>query len=446
MKKLLSLLLVVFVILLSACSNSSSGGETKSTGSNDSGAATSTPAETSGNSGGSSDAKNVSLRYAIWDKNQEPAMQKIVAKFKETHPNIDVKVEVTPWDQYWQKLETAASASTLPDLFWLNAANFDLYASNDMLMPIKGKITAEGIDMSVYPKSLVDLYSYKGEPYGFPKDFDTIGLWYNKKLFDAANVPYPDNTWDWEKLHTVAKKLTDSSKGIYGIAAQMANQEGFYNTIFQNGGFIISGDKKKLGYDQPEAIDGLKFWTSLIEDGSSPTQAQMTDTEPNALFESGKVAMIYAGSWMQVEYAANEYTKDKVDVAPMPQGKKRATVIHGLGNVVAKNTKYPDQAWEFLKFLGSKEAADIQANSGTVIPAYNGTQDPWVQSNPNFHLQVFIDELKYSMPYPVSLNTRKWQQLETDYFTKAWAGQMSIEDAAKAVTEQGDKILAAEKN
>lgn len=446
MKKFLSLFLAIFVILLSACSNSSSDGGSTDSGSNDS-ADSSKPAETSSDNGSSSD-KNVTLRYAIWDKNQEPGMQKIVEKFKENHPNIDVNVEVTPWDQYWQKLETAASANTLPDLFWLNAANFDLYASNDMLMQIGDKIKAESMDMTVYPSSLVDLYSYKGSPYAIPKDFDTIGLWYNKTLFDAANIPYPDDTWDWEKLHTAAKKLTDPSKGIYGIAAQMANQEGFYNTIFQNGGFVISDDKKKLGYDQPEAIEGLKFWVDLIKDGASPTQAQMTDTEPTALFESGKVAMIYAGSWMQVEFAANEYTKDKVDVAAMPmsQGKQRATVIHGLGNVVANNTKYQNEAWEFLKFLGSKEAADIQANSGVVIPAYNGTQDPWVKSNPNFHLQVFIDELKYSKPYPVSLYTRKWQQLETDYFTKVWAGQMSVEDAVKAVVEQGNQILASETN
>lgn len=225
----------------------------------------------------------------------------------------------------------------------------------------------------------------------------------------------------------------------------MENRTGYYNTVFQNGGYIISDDKKSSGFDQPEALAGLKFWTDLIHVHKvSPTQAQMTDTPPEALFESGKVAMLYAGSWMQIEFMNNEYTKDKVDVAVLPQGKERAVVIHGLGNVIDAKTKNPDAAWEFLEFLGSKEAAEIQAKTGTVIPAFNGTQESWVKSNPQFNLQVFIDQAEYSKAYPVSLETRKWQQLETDYLTKAWSGEITIEEAAKEVAAKMNQVLAEE--
>ncbi len=253
------------------------------------GAATSGPqAATSG--------EVVTLRYALWNQNQVPAMEQIVAAFKQSNPNIDVAIELTPFDQYWTKLEAGATGGSAPDLFWMNGPNFVKYASNGILMPIDEQVRADNVDRASYPEALVNLYSYDGKLYGLPKDFDTIGLWYNKELFDAAGVAYPDETWTWDNVRDAAQKLTKADQGIWGIAAQMVNQEGFYNTIYQNGGYVISPDKTTSGYDNPATIEALKFWTDMIEQGSSPTHAQMTETKPLDLFQSGKVAMLYGGS------------------------------------------------------------------------------------------------------------------------------------------------------
>ncbi len=422
MKKLWTLgcLCMVFAVLLSACGGG--GNATSSSGSN----------------------QPVTLRYMIWDQNQVPAMNQIITEFKKSHANIDVKVDVTPYDQYWTKLETAVTGGSAGDVFWMNGPNIVKYASNDVLMPIDDQISADKVDLKNYPDALVALYTVNGKHYALPKDFDTVGLWYNKQLFDAAGVKYPDATWNWQTLRDAAKKLTNTSKGVWGVAAPLRDQTGFYNTIPQNGGYVIADDKKSSGLDKPEAIGGIQFWTDLIQDKSSPTLAQMTDTTPESMFESGKIAMLYGGSWTATEFAQNEYTKDKVDVAVLPQGKERATVIHGLGNVISANTKNPKEAWEFVKFLGSKEAADIQAKTGTVIPAYTGTQDSWVKSTPNFHLQVFIDELAYAKPYPVSKNTAAWNDAMMKLFIPAWSGQQSAEAGSKAVAQKMNQLLADE--
>ena len=397
-----------------------------------------------GGGGSSSSGQNVTLRYSIWDTNQAPAMQQIAAEFKKTHPNINVQVQVTPFTEYWTKLETAATGGSAPDIFWMNGPNLIKYASNNVLLPLDDKISADKVDLSNYPPSLVALYTYNGKHYALPKDFDTVALWYNKKLFDAAGLKYPDASWNWNTLRDAARKLTNPSKGVWGIAAQQANQEGYYNTIPQNGGYVISNDKKSSGYDKPATIGGLQFWINLIQDKSSPTLAQMTDTPPISLFESGKVAMLYAGSWNAIEFAHNEYTKDKVDVAVLPQGKQRATVIHGLGNVIFANTPHPQEAWEFVQFLGSKQAADIQAKTGTVIPAYNGSQVNWVKAYPNFHVQVYIDELVYAVPFPISKNTAAWEAVESKVLNQVWAGQMSVDKGAKQLAQQMNQILAQE--
>ncbi len=141
------------------------------------------------NSGGE---EKVKLTFGIWDKIQEDGMKSLVEKFNEKNPNIEVEVQVTPWDEYWTKMEAAATGGELPDVFWMHTNEFLKYASNDMLMDLSN---LEGTDgYKDYPESLVSLASYKGAVYGVPKDFDTIALVYNKEIFDEANVPYPDES------------------------------------------------------------------------------------------------------------------------------------------------------------------------------------------------------------------------------------------------------------
>jgi multiple sugar transport system substrate-binding protein len=161
------------------------------------------------------------------------------------------------------------------------------------------------------------------------------------------------------------------------------------------------------------------------------------------LFESGKTAMYYGGSWDVTEFSKNDYTKSKVDVAPLPMGKMRATIIHGLANVISAKTAHQAEAWEFVKFLGSKPAAEILGKHGP-IPAYNGTQSNWLQAHPEYKLQVFLDGLAYSVPYPVSKNTAAWQELETKYLTPAWDGKTDVATAAKDLAAAMDAALAKE--
>ena len=386
----------------------------------------------------------VTLSYGIWDQNQAPALEQIAADFEKANPNIKVKIQVTPWEQYWTKLQAAAGGGAAPDVFWMNGPNFQLYASNGVLAPVSGQIENDGVDTSVYPDALIELYSLDGELYGLPKDFDTIGLWYNKTLFDAAGISHPDENWTWEDLQDAAAKLSDKDKGTFGITAALEGQQDYYNTIFQAGGDVISEDATSSGYDDPATIEGLRFWTDLIESGSSPSLQQMTDTLPLQWFESGKTAMFYGGSWNVAEFKNNEYTVDKVDVAPLPQGKERAVVIHGVANVISAKTEHADAAWKFVKYLGSEEAAKTQAETGTVIPAYGGTQQAWVDASPEYNLQVFLDAANYAKPLPVSSNTAAWNAHEAKYLTEAWTGRMDVAAAAAQIAEAMNADLAEE--
>ena len=144
-------------------------------------------------------------------------------------------------------------------------------------------------------------------------------------------------------------------------------------------------------------------------------------------------------------FMENELIKDHIDLTVMPLIKERAAVIHGLSNVISANTKHPEEAWQFVKFLGGKEANEIWAKSGVVIPARMDVLDTWKETHPNLNLQAYIDELEYSIVYPTSKNTPKWNDIEINYIKQIWAGKISVEDGLEKIGEEMDKALQEEK-
>ncbi|MDI6617097.1 MAG: sugar ABC transporter substrate-binding protein [Clostridiales bacterium] len=381
------------------------------------------------------------ITYAIWDKNQEPGMKAMADQFMKENPNIIVKVEVTSWEQYWTKLEAAAKGGSLPDVFWMHSNNFLKYAKGNMLMDLTEKIANSSlVKNSDFPEGLVKLYTLNGKQYAIPKDYDTIGLWYNKKLFDAKGIKYPDETWDWNKLREVAKQLTDTKAGVWGFLSPVDTQEITYDLMYQNGGYPISDDRTKSGYDMPESIAAIKFAVDLsLVDKVSPKQTQFTNTSAAQYFESGKAAMGYFGSWMTSEFFANDYTKKNCDVTVLPKGVKRASIYNGLGNAISAKTKHPNEAWKFDEYLGTEEANKIQSQYGSAIPAYKNMTEGWIEHFKGFNVKAYPDMLSYAVLFP-----NNWEGMST-FFQQETDGLNAIY-GEKTTVEQGAKDLAAKMN
>jgi multiple sugar transport system substrate-binding protein len=385
------------------------------------------------------------ITYSFWDANQKAAIEANLVGFNKEYPNIKVNLDVTPWEGYWTKIQTQASSDTLPDLFWLNGPNFQLYASNGKVQPITSEVDGGYIDTANYPSSLVDLYKLDGVQYGVPKDFDTIGLWYNKAIFAQAGVETPTADWTWKDLQEASNAISTalSSQGIYGVAAGMDGQTTYYNTIFQAGGDVVTDGGKASGYDSAADQSGIQFWTDLIASGASPSIQQLTDTPADQWFTSGKVAMYYGGSWARTEIAGSSVAAD-VDVAPLPGGVQKATVIHGVSNVVAANSKNTQAAEALQVYLASKEAQQQQGDLGAVIPAFNGTQQSFADSYPGVDLQVFLDATAYAKPLPVSKNSAAWNALESKLLPDAFSGAVPVATATADLAKQMTALLVKE--
>ncbi|WP_297486672.1 sugar ABC transporter substrate-binding protein [uncultured Cetobacterium sp.] len=397
---------------------------------------------------GNEDKKEIKkkiLKVALWDANQKPIVENIIEDFEKRNPNINVIVEITPFSQYWTKLETSATGGQLQDIFWINAPNFKKYASANMILPIQNLVDNKSINIEELPKGMIKMYSYNGELLASPKDIDTTALWYNKEIFKKYNISEPNDNWTWEDMINTSKEIKAKS-GMYGLALSYEGQEDYYEIISQFGGEVISTDKKTSGFNNPNTIDAIKEIKNLISEGVIPGLGEVSDTRASDLFQSQKVAMTYSGSWMIKPYMNNELIKDKINLVKLPLKNKDAAIIHGLGYAIYSKTKYPEEAKKLIVHLSSKEAHDIQAESGVVIPANIKSQKIWLKSYENLNLKGYGDMNPKGIEYPASLMTAKWEDIQKEYLNKVWIGEMSPEEACSIINEKMNKILLEEKN
>ena len=389
--------------------------------------------------------EKVTISYACWDSNQAKLIQQIADEFEKENPNIKIDIQVNGWDDYWTGLEAAGTGGSLPDTFWMHSNNIYYYGSNDQLLDLTDYIEkSDKVDLENYPEGLNEIYNIDGKQYAIPKDYDTIALWYNKTLFDEAGLAYPDDTWTWDTMKEAARKLTKDDRSQYGFCAGLHNQEGYYNFVYQNGGKIISEDRKESGYNDEKTIQGIEEYFSYVKEGLSP---EIYDDQARAeAMQNGLCAMGLFGSWNLSGFAATDFMKDNFDCAVLPSANDggRATIFNGLGNAIAATTKHPDEAWKWVEYLSSKEGQERQADLGIAISAYNGTADQFAAAYPMFQAKCYMDMIGDAQIRPYSNQTSIWEDKAYEMLKNAYAGKEDVKAACEATAEMMNEALKAE--
>ena len=125
------------------------------------------------------------INYWLWDNAQLAGYQKCADDFKAANPNVNVKISQFAWDDYWSKLTNGFVAGDAPDVFTNHLAKYPEFVTQQQLVPLDDTLAKDGFNADQYQPGLADLWKGQdGKRYGLPKDFDTVALFYNKKLAD----------------------------------------------------------------------------------------------------------------------------------------------------------------------------------------------------------------------------------------------------------------------
>jgi multiple sugar transport system substrate-binding protein len=282
--------------------------------------------------------------------------------FKKRHPNIEIKRESAPFDQFLTKYMAQAAGGTLPDVLYNHYSWTQNLIANKVLQSLDDYIAkTPEFDMDDIPQGGLDYFKRDGSLYGLPTDMAPKLLFYNKDMFDKAGMKYPDENWTFDQVFEAAKKMTSGSgvDKVYGFTPMPKPAPDLSPVyLMPFGGRFLDETESKVMITEPNASDVMGRWLDLlVKDKAVPSLAEMQALEKVDPFRSGHAAMTINGAWIMLELSK---LKDlKWGVTHVPKGpESRTTPAVGSALVMAASSQNKDAAWiymhEFLSASGYK--------------------------------------------------------------------------------------------
>ncbi len=390
------------------------------------------------------------------------------------------------YEMVYQKLADAATmtintalSSGEPVHVMTQASAFDLRqrADSGVYYGLKkffdrDKLTYAG----VFGKSIEETQNINGDYYSMPYCNNINVVYFNKKMFDAAGVKYPDPNWTWEDFRVTAKKLTKGTGAnkIYGAMLDFGKPNGdhYWATIAQQklGSFwYYNKDFKTTRFDAPEMKESLQFFYDLaMVDGSVVPLSEYTalkldnDTVGMRALATSRYAMwvapVYGCLYLNKSYGEIPADTDiGMTNLPRPVGSAApVTTSYSSQACIPANAPDKEAAWTAIKYI-CIDHAELFAGPKAMHPGY---QFQNAADAEKFNAIIFRDHpgLDYNMAMKVMALPRtiisrdnthvqgqaKINELINADMTRVFNGEMSVDAALKDLKTKGDQFIAAD--
>ena len=390
-------------------------------------------------------SEKTKITFALWDEVQKPVFDQIVEKFETENPDIDVELQLTPWSQYWTKLDAAMGSDSAADVFWMNTY-LPKYAEAGVLEPLDEYIEKDKVNMDDYVSVVKDAYNYNDVQYCMPKGMDTVQVFYNKGIFEKYGVEEPQTGWTWEDMKELAgqlkSKIEEAGSDEYPILMELDPQPSFFNFINQSGGYVLSDDMKKAGFDQEGTVKAYTDMVALMDEGLMPGSEVLSDTKGTDLFLSQKGAILFMGSWKTAVIDDASFAEQVGTIAMPAKEDGNQSVIGGLGYAVNSSSKDKDAAWKLVKYLAGEESNKMQAEAKIDVPALISAQQYYKAEHVD--VNVIFDVAKTGFPFPTSSSVAEWLPTVNEISAKIFAKELTPEEGCKQMQEATQSALDSE--
>jgi ABC-type sugar transport system permease subunit/ABC-type glycerol-3-phosphate transport system substrate-binding protein len=317
---------------------------------------------------------------------EDAIVERSLAGFKAAHPGVRVR-RINPGDaaSFYTKLQTMMAAGDPPDVFYVGSERIPGFGSMGLLEPLGPFLARDAesrdpgaLDLNAFYPQVVDAFRWdgtamgKGELLGIPKDFTTVGFYYNKDLFRKAGVPLPSADWTWDEFIAAARGIgalkDDAGANLTG--AEFVTWPAMIRAYLFTEGVDVRGESfDEVALAQPKAmaaLERLRAWRH--DEANALTSGKSKIATGSAVFSTGRVGMAGPfGRWVVPEYA--RITDFDWDFAPLPRGAVRANIILTVAWAISSQSEHKAEAWKLVRWLTSAEGQAEQARLGLAIPS-----------------------------------------------------------------------------
>ncbi len=387
--------------------------------------------------------KQETVRFAVWDYSMSPEYKLVIDAFQKENPGIKVDPIDIAAAEYPDKMTVMLAAGEDVDVFAVkDFASYSNYLNRNYLTPLDSYVKKDKVNLKPYGAALNYVKKDNKNLMVFPYRSDIYILYYNKGLFDKAGVPYPTNDMTWKQFQETAKKLTsgEGNNKIWGSYFHSWRSQIQCPITLTGKTTLIDGKYQFLKPAYQMALTMQNVDKSVM----SLAEIKTSNTHYRAFFESGKVGMLYMGTWYIGSLLVDKHNVNWgiVKAPHYPQNKAGATIA-GLTTMAlnAKSTK-KDAAWKLMSYFGGPKGAKILASRG-VFPALNTPEVLDVYTSAKGFPAGGKDALiaaKTTVELPPSPYANALDKMLTEEHNLILTGQKPLDQALKDMEKRAKEI------
>ncbi|MER5737507.1 MULTISPECIES: extracellular solute-binding protein [unclassified Streptomyces] len=395
-----------------------------------------------GSNGAAKGSGELSGTVTWWDTStvgsEDKVFKKIAEDFTKKHPKVTVKYVNVPFGEAQNKFKNAAQAGAgAPDVIRSEVAWTPDFANLGYLAPLDG--TAALKDEGDFLPQAAASTKYNGKTYAVPQVIDSMGVFYNKKIFKEAGVEVPKNIAELKTVSATIKEKT----GKTGLYLRGDDPYWFLSFLYGEGGDMVDAESKTVTVDNEAGVKAFKTVKDLVDSKAAITDATNGWDNMQAAFKDGKVAMMINGPWAVADtYAGKEFAdKANLGIAPVPAGSAGQGAPQGGHNLaVYAGSKNLDASYAFVEYMTSVENQAKTTQELSLLPT---RQSAYLQKDvaKNEMIGFFKPVVEKAVERPwIPEAGSLFTPLGTEY-TKVLTGQTTPEQGAKAVGDNYRKLL-----
>ncbi|PDQ36518.1 MAG: ABC transporter substrate-binding protein [Candidatus Lumbricidophila eiseniae] len=350
---------------------------------------------------------------------QEPlksGLTKLIDQWNSTHPDIQVKQQTVSFDDLLTTLNVRQTGGKGADIL----SSYALWGGQ---LAATGVLDKPSVDVASdiknnYSQAAADAVTGDtGQVFGYPTEFNTYVLYYNKKILADAGYNKPPT--NWAQLKEIAEKTTaKDSSGNYQIEGLSLIQDGDNQTAHPFLSLLDAAGGKLLDAKGNSALDAKAMSVMQLESELAKSGVTTTSIMPTKTFPSNRVAMAIQASWWigsLKEQMKEDYANVGTAPVPGPEAGEKGSLAYAFFTGVNSGSKHKKEGWEFLTWLNSAknkegvtEMGDFLAGNGLIPPrkADAAILGPKLQAK-DANLTPIYDAASYAMAESNAANAYK---------------------------------------
>jgi multiple sugar transport system substrate-binding protein len=310
------------------------------------------------------------------------AVGKLVTRFEELHPNIDVTVQPPQGGAtaYTESVQRQVVAGNPPDVAQLIFSDLRYAVSDLGVQPLDALFGEQAVDEHVnsgehpYHPRAATLADLDGTTYGIPYVFSTPVLFYNADLFRAAGLDPNDPPTNWAQVQEAATAISETTDagGVYvGCVEGAAGGDWCLHGILEsNGGQALSDDGTTVTWAEPPAVEAVVTMQRMVQAGPD-VFPNITNADASDRFARGQLGMLLYTSALQSRFLEASEGNFELRLTGMPGFGDRPASPTNSGSalfILAQDPAKQAASWELIKFLTGPEAQTIITENIGYVP------------------------------------------------------------------------------